>query len=104
MLDMVGIRKGQEQEAARAEDAAEFAQRRPVIRHVLQHMVADDDIIAAVRPIETLQIEAVGLVEDADLVGVEPTSIHGRVPAELQAPQGAQSPGTEFEKEFRKAR
>jgi hypothetical protein len=98
-LETAGVRKGQEQEAASAEDAAELAQRRLVIRHVLQHVAADDDVIAAVRSIDVLQVEAVRFVEDADLVRLEPTALDGRVLAELQAAQGAQSPGTEFEKD-----
>ena len=40
-------------------------------------------------PIDLLQVEAVRFVEDADLVRLEPTALDGRVPAELQAPQGA---------------
>src|SRR5688572_8541853 len=98
-LDMAGIRKGQEQETLRAEDAAELAKSSPIVRHMLQHMVTDDDVIAAVRPIDLLQVEAVRSAEYADLARAEPTAVDGLVRAELQAPQGAQSLGTKFEKD-----
>jgi hypothetical protein len=70
-----------------------------MIRDVLEDMVADDDIIARVRAVDALQIEAVLPAVDADLDMIEPAPVDRRILAELKAPQRLELSGSKADED-----
>ena len=55
-----------------------------MVRHMLDDMVADDDVVAGIRARDILHVDRIGAVENAQLEVLKPGAPDGRVAAELQ--------------------